>query len=300
MEAKRILLIRPCALGDFVLTMPVLYVLEEHFPQAEITLVGNPQHKDLASGLLDSALDYSSAQFTSLFSDPDESLRGWLAQFDLALCYLPDEDGRLRANLRKAGIRTVVVHNPRREGGGHFADELMLALREIGIAPPPAMEIAKLRYHASPAVCTPEKPVSVHPGSGSARKVWPAERFAELCDQIRAVLIEGPIDADVAARVRALARRPIETWRPPTLAALRDCLLRCSAFVGNDSGVTHLAAMLGLPTVAIFGPTDPRRWAPLGRRVHVLGGELPCTRGRSFDNVEVEDVLHGLRVVCLG
>ena len=66
-------------------------------------------------------------------------------------------------------------------------------------------------------------------------------------------------------------------------------LARCRAFVGNDSGVSHLAAALGVPTVALFGPTRPEHWAPRGERVRVLLG-----RNGRLDEISVEDCLDAL------
>jgi ADP-heptose:LPS heptosyltransferase len=82
-------------------------------------------------------------------------------------------------------------------------------------------------------------------------------------------MIAGPAD-DVPAAKLAAAGYPVA--RPPDLLALAALLARVDVYLGNDSGVSHLAAALGVPTVAIFGPTDPRIWAPRGPRVTVLWG----------------------------
>jgi heptosyltransferase-2 len=97
------------------------------------------------------------------------------------------------------------------------------------------------------------------------------------------LLIEGPDDADVVAEVMGawrgdhVKRAPLAVARGLGVGALAALLLRCAAYVGNDSGVAHLAGLLGLPTVSLFGPTDPAIWAPLGRAVWPLraaAGEL--------------------------
>ena len=111
--------------------------------------------------------------------------------------------------------------------------------------------------------------VAVHPGSGSARKNAPAALFAALCRELsptaRWLLIEGPAD-EVAAAGVASVPGAVRTGAL-SLHALAAMLSRASLYVGNDSAVTHLAAALGVPTVALFGPTDPRTWAPVGPRV---------------------------------
>src|SRR5262249_51555088 len=119
--------------------------------------------------------------------------------------------------------------------------------------------------------------VALHPGSGGAAKRWPPHQFARLaqeCDSRRLtpILICGPQDRDSTEEVVA-ACTPGSL--PPvvadlSLSQLSAVLQRVAAYVGNDSGVTHLAALAGVPTLALFGPTDPAYWAPVGRQIHIL------------------------------
>jgi ADP-heptose:LPS heptosyltransferase len=116
--------------------------------------------------------------------------------------------------------------------------------------------------------------VILHPGSGGAGKVWP--RFAELAQALPdATILLGPCE------------RPLPTGNPVieslSLEAVAGHLRNCRVFVGNDSGITHIAAYWGTPTVALFGPTDPRIWGPLGRRVKVL--QRPSLLDISVDDV---------------
>jgi len=120
----------------------------------------------------------------------------------------------------------------------------------------------------------PSGTVAVHPGSGGKRKCWPAERFAALVKALDApiLLIEGPADRESCHLLRRLLAGPegpalASGLSVPQAAAL---LTQCKLYVGNDSGLTHLAGALGIPTVAIFGPTDPAVWAPRGQRVAVV------------------------------
>jgi ADP-heptose:LPS heptosyltransferase len=121
--------------------------------------------------------------------------------------------------------------------------------------------------------------VAVHPGSGGAAKRWPPHHFAALMDRIAGtgatpLLIEGPQDAEVALETRAARTLPHDdprcTARELPITDLAALLARCVAYVGNDSGVTHLAALAGCPTVAIFGPTNPALWRPLGQCVSTM------------------------------
>ncbi len=114
--------------------------------------------------------------------------------------------------------------------------------------------------------------LAVHPGSGSARKNWPAESFAKLVQRLSRgrpwLLVEGPADLAPAAALTALPNCVRAATLP--LRVLAAVLARSGAFVGNDSGVAHLAAATGAPTLVLFGPTDPSTWRPLGKNVRVL------------------------------
>jgi ADP-heptose:LPS heptosyltransferase len=120
--------------------------------------------------------------------------------------------------------------------------------------------------------------VAVHPGSGAHAKCWPAERFAALVGWIETVvagsvvLIEGPADAASVSSVLSRLERtpPVASNFPLPLQAA--FFAGASLFIGNDSGLTHLAAAVHAPTIALFGPTDPAIWAPLGPHVTVVAG----------------------------
>ncbi len=154
--------------------------------------------------------------------------------------------------------------------------------------------------------------MAAHPGSGGDWKRWPVERFAQAVDGLAeaglgVVVIQGPADAEVVRQLRLKLRGK----QPPVAAdlgveELAAFLALASCYLGNDSGVTHLAAAVGTPTVAIFGPTDPAKWGPRGQRVVVLraeGGCGPCGREQGarcrnrvcLELVTVEQVVETVR-----
>ncbi len=136
-------------------------------------------------------------------------------------------------------------------------------------------------------------PIAVHPGSGGEHKCWPADRYESLIEKLN----------QRGQRVRPLLgeaeaeRWPddiIERWQQKhgaevfgSIDQLHAALTAASAYVGNDSGPTHLAAQMGLPTVALFGPTHPAMWAPLGPSVTVLASPTPT----AMDWLTVDAVL---------
>jgi ADP-heptose:LPS heptosyltransferase len=122
-------------------------------------------------------------------------------------------------------------------------------------------------------------PVGIHPGAGSPQKCWPLDGYLELIDRLhdaghrcRIFLGEVEIERWTGEEIRRLQSAD-ETVQPATYLDLFRELSACSAFVGNDSGPGQLAGIIGLPSVILFGPTDPAVWKPLGPRVAVLRGQ---------------------------
>ncbi len=115
------------------------------------------------------------------------------------------------------------------------------------------------------------KPIFIHPGSGGRRKVWPLRNWHGLLDWIRskspfqALLSIGPADDYMDAFSVAMREAGVPIVSGLTPVRLSALLSLCGIYIGSDSGVSHLAAAVGIPAIAVFGPTDPRVWAPRGR-----------------------------------
>jgi ADP-heptose:LPS heptosyltransferase len=130
--------------------------------------------------------------------------------------------------------------------------------------------------------------VVVHPGSGSKKKVWPLERFLDLVRYLqrhsgsRVLIVLGPAESMEVQKVFQGIEwdmgpvAPILAKGLPLLE-LASVMHGCRLFIGNDSGITHMAAALGLPTVALFGPTDDKIWAPKGEKVLVVRKQISCS-----------------------
>jgi ADP-heptose:LPS heptosyltransferase len=155
--------------------------------------------------------------------------------------------------------------------------------------PPPDLEPGAVAEREAEALLKgmPRGFLALHPGSGSPAKNWPAGRFGELARRLSPdrewLLVAGPADEEAleSLGVPPGARLARELPLPPLAAVLG----RAGLYVGNDSGVSHLAAAAGAPTLTLFGPTAPALWAPLGRRVEVV-----VAPGGRLSQLEVDDV----------
>lgn len=116
----------------------------------------------------------------------------------------------------------------------------------------------------------------MHPGSGGVSKNWPLPAFRQQAEWLRQqgaapVFLLGPAEVTMAEAVHALARELMTpVWDNFPLTDCAALLSRCDGFLGNDAGIAHLAAVLGLPTVAVFVNSDPVMWQPLGSNVSVV------------------------------
>jgi ADP-heptose:LPS heptosyltransferase len=193
--------------------------------------------------------------------------------------------------------RRLIDHDPAPPAGGpHASVWLARALEPLGITEspsPPRLEFSEAERREADARLEglPSEFVAVHPGSGSRAKNWPVDRFVETARRLSAgrpwLLVLGPAEEDVVAPPGAILARG---WPVRTLGA---ALARAGLFLGNDSGVAHLAAASGARTLALFGPTDPAQWAPVGRAVASL--RAPSGRVRDLGVDEVMDAALGLR-----
>jgi ADP-heptose:LPS heptosyltransferase len=282
-----ILIIRPGAIGDTLLTLPVIQALRAKYDPSHVTLVGNAAVLPLAhaSGIVDEIYDYQEVRWSSLFlteSSIDVRLDAIVKRTQLVICWLRDPDGIVTRNLRLAGIEQVIVTPGRPDPATFEAMHITTYLaKTIGIEAwqqplqnisLPLPDITRQRERRGP--------IALHPGSGGTRKCWPVERFVEviyyLWQQDRAVLLlAGPAEQERLVLLRSLLQvypqlGLCEYLVDAPLLTVAQRLQQCQCYVGNDSGLTHLAAMLGLPTLALFGPSDPIIWHPPGPKVNVL------------------------------
>jgi ADP-heptose:LPS heptosyltransferase len=293
-----ILLMRAGALGDCLLMLPTLMALRAHFPQARIDVMGYPKRWQwvLGRGLVDAVHPIERAGMHLLFCEEiagvriPESLQSLLGTYDVILSYRPAPDGVFQRRLRALSAGLVLSQSPFPPPPPpkvHVADFALRLVAQLGVPAVPVTprlwltddELALVRpFFAAHQVDPYRSPiVVVHPGSGSIAKRWPVESFATLIETLerqrwaRTVVVTGYAEEDLEARLYALipSAKPLSAANWPLLPTMA-LIGQATGFIGHDSGLTHLAAALGRPTVALFGPTDPEIWAPRGQHVTVI------------------------------
>lgn len=312
---RRILIIRSGALGDFVLTLPAIRALREAAPRAHVEIVGQTSVVSVAHGryYADAVRSIDRADFAPLFAPegaPSPEVAAYLTGFDLILSYLPDRDGLFRRNLERIGVRRLVSGDPIPAPGEtrHIVDRLLGPVEAAGI---PVRDRVPRLFPSEADMREAEaflREVSapffaVHPGSGGARKCWPPGRFARVAEAMaratgaRVVVPCGPADEQVVARMISEMRVAPVLARHLPLPVLAGVLARCRAYLGNDSGVTHLGAASGAPVVALFGPTDPRVWGPRGERVRIVQGDAELPEEQRLEAIRVEEVIQAVKKI---
>lgn len=255
----RTLVIRLGALGDAVLTLPALAQL---FAQGErVTVLGvRASWGFLPPRGLIQIEDADAAWWRSLFSGdcPDE-----IRAFDRVVVMLGKPD--VVETISRSGVAAIHVPPVKPgESGEHAARRLLAGVGGAEI------DAEAVRALIAPEIGGVRHDLVVHPGSGGKPKRWAADRFADLARRATSPLVLlGPAEDDLASHFDGL---PVaKDWPLRKVAAT---LSAARAFVGNDSGISHLASYL-CPTLALFGPTDPKVWAPAGPFAEVLAtGDL--------------------------
>ena len=279
-----ILIIRPGAIGDTLLTFPIIQAIRNQYGNPHITLVGNPAVLPLAlaSDLVDKTSDYGQLQWSGLFSTNNTFSPAMLSQLqhtDLVICWLRDPESVVERNLRLAGVKKVIIAAGRPPEGEaiHIVQYLAQTIELQHVEMPYTLSLKPAEQTTGE---TDNRRIVIHPGSGSVQKCWPVPFFAALIEQLwqrnhPVLLLAGPADHQ---RVKDIQRLLLPQPQPGLLSTLVDMplidvaqhLLQCWCYIGNDSGTTHLAAMLNVPTVALFGPTDPNTWGPVGSTVTII------------------------------
>ncbi len=277
-----VLLVHSGAMGDFILTLRVVQALRLSGTR-RLTVLGRAFYRRLVGPQegVDRILDIDVGGFHTLFAEemtPHDKVLDILRPFDLAINMLGEPGGALCSQLSRAGIPRVITIDPRPRADWqlHISDQWLFDLRSNGINATPGPPVINATSPPSESRASPLRHGTlIHPGSGSVEKCWPLDRFLAVGRQLSAEgrpvrFLLGPAELDRLThaevdRIESVA----PALQPSDLAEVASAISSQARLIGNDSGISHLAAAVGTPTLAVFGPTSPDLWRPLGDHVSV-------------------------------
>lgn len=305
-EAQRAVILQPGALGDCILTLPLVRLMKETLDLGGVDLVGHVEYVGILPErtFVDGIRSIDSTELHRLFTEParfeladHDPLINMFADYAWIVSFLGEAGSDFEQNLiftancsHSAEIITLPLKPP--EGTKQHisdfyveqfaAESGLTAERRAGEETPVRIRVTEadrdagveLLDHAG--VDLSKRLVVIHPGSGGKGKCWHLDNFLSVTEQLHrrgfeVVLLLGPAEIERFRPAEKVHMHSVARCLAHLSLAQVVGLLACAdAYLGNDSGVTHLAAALGLRTIAIFGPSDPDVYRPQGRAVTVL------------------------------
>ncbi|MFN0165942.1 MAG: glycosyltransferase family 9 protein [Bryobacteraceae bacterium] len=258
----RTLLIRPGAVGDFILSLPALECLRSDSTEVWCAASNVPlaRFADHAASLSSTGLDW--LELPGI--EPPQPLVGRLRTFDRIVSWYGSNRAQFREAAKRLDLPITFFSALPSVSGQHAVDFYLSQARQL--VPHGGECIPRLSVPPAPR----ESRVVIHPFASNAAKRWPLERFLRVGEELSSdgwevCYTAGPEESmDLAVRFENL-------WE------LACWLSTATLYIGNDSGIAHLAAAAGTPVLVLFGPTDPAIWAPRGDVVRVVTQMLTVT-----------------------
>lgn len=310
----KILVIRGGAIGDFILTLPAIAALRQNFPDAYIEVLGYPHIAQLAlaGGLVDRVESIGAralARFFARGGELAEELIEYFSEFDLIISYLYDPDQIFRTNVARCTQAQFITgpHRPNEQTTTHATQVYLKPLERLAIFdadPVPRLRLSgerrgeTLPFSGSAEGQGSAPTLALHPGSGGERKNWPEEKWAELLQHLinstsfNLLLVGGEAEGERLQRLAAaLPHSRVRVAQSRPLPELAHFLQKCAGFIGHDSGISHLAAAVGLPGIILWGETIQEIWGPSSEKMTVL------RHVAGLEALPVSDVLERIRVL---
>ena len=299
----KILVIRGGAIGDFILTLPAISALRAQFPKAFLEVLGYPHIVQLAraGGIVDRVQSIEARALAGFFARNgvlEEDLRDYFSEFDLIVSYLYDPDEIFKTNLARCTTAQFISgpHRPKEEERLPATQVFLKPLERLAIFeadPVPRLSLG------TPA--NSNRSLALHPGSGSESKNWPEEKWARLLQhlmietQFKLLLVGGEAEGERLQNLAAgFSPARVAVAQSLPLVDLGRRLEHCFAFIGHDSGISHLAAALGLAGIVLWGDSTEVIWRPPSEKVKVL------RHNAGLSALPVEDVTAALSQMTEG
>ena len=323
---RRIIVIRQHnQFGDVLCTVPLLRALRSKFKLDELTVVVSPQNKDALAGCkyATSLINYDKLSFyrkPSLFLKFVRELRKeydvLLVPSNVSISLTNDVMAFFAKAKTKIGPRSLDSKSNRTSSVYDVAVDLEWedkivhqAHRHLKIVSPLGIgeedDNGELEYEVDERVLNEVRGVltkagtdslpriAIHAGAGKSPNRWNVVNFALLSELLHRELnaelyfTEGPMDHDVIDNLVNIVKVPFVRIRNRTISFIAAFLKRMNLVITNDTGIMHLSAAVGTPTLSLFGPTDPLQWAPIGKKQRFILGS-----NKDIQTIPVEKVIH--------
>ena len=272
-------------MGDTLLLAPALYQIAD---KAKVVLLGRKPGIDFLKPLLLDCLDYEKGGWHTLFFEQPHCKDLLFPNVDMVICFLSDPQGILNKGLRKC-LKNIPIFSfppfPQRQEKIHVAAYLASCLKKSGLPINPEKAIDEAQRRPLLGEGKPwrsERTIVLHPGSGSKKKNYSPEFWLNLIKtknrgiSHKWILLLGPAEDKWDQIIsKELSEIEIDIIHSPHKDKLLSLLKKASLYLGHDSGITHLAAMLGTRTICLFKNSDPLQWAPLGADVTIISYDTP-------------------------
>jgi ADP-heptose:LPS heptosyltransferase len=307
-EAQRAVILQPGALGDCILTLPLAKLMQEQLGLGGVDIIGHAEYVGILPerSCVDSIRSIDSTGLHRLFVEPAEfdledrdPLINALADYSWIVTFMGEPDGKFEQNLiftancsHSAEVISLSLKPPNdskqhiaefyaqqfAQESGLPAEQMRVPVDEVTIRVTAADRARGLELLDQAGADVSKRLMVIHPGSGGRPKCWHLENFVGVAEALRAMDIEalfltGPVETErLSDSEKACLHDAAPCVADLALAQVVAVLSCADAFVGNDSGVTHLAAGMGLRTSVLFGPTDPTVYRPIGPALTVFQG----------------------------
>ena len=282
----KVLIIRPGALGDTLMLMPSIIQIRR---STEIFFVGRSPGLDFIRPYIPHCMDFEGPGWYKLFLEsPDHAHKIPIPPVDKVVAFLSDPDGKIHKNLRvylPSAIINLFPAFPSKDAEVHVAFYLAHCFQMAGLPIDPRSSIEEAcRRPLLEEDLTPVKGrIIFHPGSGGEVKNHPSGFWIEMMRELRRslknekekfVILLGPAEERLYPSFREnMNNLDVNIVLAPEKEKLLTLLKQAVLYIGHDSGITHLAAMIGIPTIALFKRSSTNQWRPLGPEVRVIENE---------------------------
>ncbi len=293
-----ILFITSTRIGDAVLSSGLIRRLADELPDARFTIVAGP----MAAPLFENTPNLDALIVTEKRPLGMHWYRLWRQVRQTSWGLVVDLRGSIISNILRRKKRAVHRRN------AHDVHKVLEAAHLLGLddnPPAPFLYVDDARRRRAQDITAGDGPIlALGPASNWVGKVWPIERFAQTAIRLlgedgplasgRLMILGGPDDVRTVEELkRSLTKgRVIDLTGQVDLLTAYACLSHARLYIGNDSGLMHLAAAAGTPTLALFGPSDERLYGPWGAHVRALRGPRSFEQFKQIDPELSQSIRH--------